>query len=195
MFKIIMGLLMSFPILIGAIYIVARITKARSLSKEEKRLKEASIAAEKLQKQREEELIAENEKRWQKYEKRFTDIKNWFPEISDINDKKLKVQELKLKALKFALENDSMPLDIDEMTPEEQFAYKDAFAKKAENTLQKEIERLEKIAKDREKEREKEMEKIKEEARGRDSLEKRVRDLIETKPEDAVQVIKGWLGS
>ncbi|MBQ3644862.1 MAG: flagellar M-ring protein FliF [Candidatus Riflebacteria bacterium] len=34
MFKIIMGLLMAFPILIGLIYIIARITKARSLAKE-----------------------------------------------------------------------------------------------------------------------------------------------------------------
>ncbi len=195
MFKIIMGLLMAFPILIGLIYIVARITKARSIAKEQKRLEEAAKEAERLRQKRQKELLAANEKQWAEYEKRFSDVKNWFPEITDLNEKKRKVQDLKLQALKYAAENDSLPPDFEEMSPEEKFAYREAFQKKADGKLQGEVERLEKIVSERDKEREGELNKLNAEALARDALEKRVRDLIESKPDDAIQVIRGWLNS
>lgn len=195
MFKIIMGLLMAFPILIGAIYIVARITKARSIAKEQKRLEEAAKEAERLRQKRQKELLAANEKQWAEYEKRFSDVKNWFPEITDLAEKKRKVQDLKLQALKYAAENDSLPPDFEEMSPEEKFAYREAFQKKADGKLEGEVERLEKIVSERDKEREGELNKLNAEALARDALEKRVRDLIESKPDDAIQVIRGWLNS
>ena len=195
MFKIIMGLLMAFPILIGGIYIVARITKARSLAKEQKRLEEAAKEAERLRQKRQKELLEQNEKQWAEYEKRFSDVKNWFPEITDLAEKKRKVQDLKLQALKYAAENDALPPDFEEMSPEEKFAYREAFQKKADGKLQGEVERLEKIVSERDKEREGELNKLNAEALARDALEKRVRDLIESKPDDAIQVIRGWLNS
>ena len=195
MFKIIMGLLMAFPILIGLIYIVARITKARSIAKEQKRLEEAAKEAERLRQKRQKELLAANEKQWAEYEKRFSDVKNWFPEITDLAEKKRKVQDLKLQALKYAAENDSLPPDFEEMSPEEKFAYREAFQKKADGKLEGEVERLEKIVSERDKEREGELNKLNAEALARDALEKRVRDLIESKPDDAIQVIRGWLNS
>ena len=195
MFKIIMGLLIAFPILIGGIYIVARITKARSLAKEQKRLEEAAKEAERLRQKRQKELLEQNEKQWAEYEKRFSDVKNWFPEITDLAEKKRKVQDLKLQALKYAAENDALPPDFEEMSPEEKFAYREAFQKKADGKLQSEVERLEKIVSERDKEREGELNKLNAEALARDALEKRVRDLIESKPDDAIQVIRGWLNS
>ena len=195
MFKIIMGLLMAFPILIGAIYIVARITKARSIAKEQKRLEEAAKEAERLRQKRQKELLAANEKQWAEYEKRFSDVKNWYPEITDLAEKKRKVQDLKLQALKYAAENDSLPPDFEEMSPEEKFAYREAFQKKADGKLEGEVERLETIVSERDKEREGELNKLNAEALARDALEKRVRDLIESKPDDAIQVIRGWLNS
>ncbi|MBP5468455.1 MAG: hypothetical protein J6Z11_04340, partial [Candidatus Riflebacteria bacterium] len=195
MFMIIMVLLMGFPIIIGAIYIVARITKARSLAKEQKRLEEAAKEAERLRQKRQKELLAANEKQWAEYEKRFSDVKNWYPEITDLAEKKRKVQDLKLQALKYAAENDSLPPDFEEMSPEEKFAYREAFQKKADGKLEGEVERLEKIVSERDKEREGELNKLNAEALARDALEKRVRDLIESKPDDAIQVIRGWLNS
>ncbi len=195
MFKIIMGLLMAFPILIGLIYIVARITKARSLAKEQERLAKAAEEAERLRKEREKQLLAQNEKQWKEYEKRFSDVKNWFPEITNLEEKKRKVQDLKLKAYKYASENDELPPDFEEMSPEEKYAFREAFQKKADGKLQGEIERLEKIVSERDREREGELSKLNAEALARDELEKRVRELIERKPDDAIQVIRGWLNN
>jgi flagellar M-ring protein FliF len=195
MFKIIMGLLMAFPILIGLIYIVARITKARSLAKEQERLAKAAEEAERLRKEREKQLLAQNEKQWKEYEKRFSDVKNWFPEITNLEEKKRKVQDLKLKAYKYASENDELPPDFEEMSPEEKYAFREAFQKKADGKLQGEIERLEKIVSERDREREGELSKLNAEAIARDELEKRVRELIERKPDDAIQVIRGWLNN
>jgi flagellar M-ring protein FliF len=195
MFKIIMGLLMSFPILIGLIYIVARITKARAEKAENERLAKAAEEAERLRKEREKQLLAQNEKQWKEFEKRFSNVKNWFPEITNMEEKKRKVQDLKLKAYKYASENDTLPPDFEEMSPEEKFAFREAFQKKADGKLQGEIERLEKIVSERDREREGELSKLNAEALARDELEKRVRELIERKPDDAIQVIRGWLNN
>lgn len=195
MFKIIMGLLMSFPILIGLIYIIARITKARVEKAEHDRLAKAAEEAERLRKEREKQLLAQNEKQWKEFEKRFSNVKNWFPEITNMEEKKRKVQDLKLKAYKYASENETLPPDFEEMSPEEKFAFREAFQKKADGKLQGEIERLEKIVSERDREREGELSKLNAEALARDELEKRVRDLIEKKPDDAIQVIRGWLNN
>ncbi len=195
MFMIILGLLVAFPILIGGIYMVARITKARSIALEQKRLEQAAEEAKKAQEERAKAIIEENKKQWKKYEERFANIKNWFPEIADLEEKKNKVQTLKLQAYKYAAENDALPPEIEEMSQEEKFVYKDAFQKKADGKLQEEIERLEKVQNKRNKEREEELNKLNAEAIARDSLEKRVRELIESKPDDAIQVIKSWLNS
>ena len=195
MFKIIMGLLMAFPILIGLIYIVARITKARAEKAEHERLAKAAEEAERLRKEREKQLLAQNEKQWKEYEKRFSDVKNWFPEITNLEEKKRKVQDLKLKAYKYASENDTLPPDFEEMSPEEKYAFREAFQKKADGKLTGEIERLEKIVSERDREREGELNKLNAEALARDELEKRVRELIERKPDDAIQVIRGWLNN
>ena len=195
MFKIIMGLLMSFPILIGLIYIVARITRARAEKAEHERLAKAAEEAEKARKEREKQLLAQNEKQWKEFEKRFSNVKNWFPEITNMEEKKRKVQDLKLKAYKYASENETLPPDFEEMSPEEKFAFREAFQKKADGKLQGEIERLEKIVSERDREREGELSKLNAEALARDELEKRVRDLIEKKPDDAIQVIRGWLNN
>ena len=195
MFKIIMGLLMAFPILIGLIYIIARISKARAEKAEHERLAKAAEEAERLRKEREKQLLAQNEKQWQEFEKRFSNVKNWFPEITNMEEKKRKVQDLKLKAYKYASENETLPPDFEEMSPEEKFAFREAFQKKADGKLQGEIERLEKIVSERDREREGELSKLNAEALARDELEKRVRDLIEKKPDDAIQVIRGWLNN
>ena len=195
MFKIIMGLLMSFPILIGLIYIVARITKARAEKAEHERLAKAAEEAERLRKEREKQLLAQNEKQWKEYEKRFSDVKNWFPEITNMEEKKRKVQDLKLKAYKYASENETLPPDFEEMSPEEKYAFREAFQKKVDGKLTGEIERLEKIVSERDREREGELSKLNAEALARDELEKRVRELIERKPDDAIQVIRGWLNN
>lgn len=195
MFKIIMGLLTGFPILLGIIYMVAGVIKGRSLARENARLEEAAAEAEKLRKQREAQILAQNERQWKEYERRFTDIKNWFPEINDIGEKKRKVQDLKLQAYKYAAEHDGLPPDFEEMCPEEKFAYREAFQKKADGKLEGEIERLEKIISERDREREEELNKLSAEALARDALEKRVRELIQGKPEDAIQVIRGWLNN
>ena len=112
-----------------------------------------------------------------------------------MEEKKRKVQDLKLKAYKYASENETLPPDFEEMSPEEKFAFREAFQKKADGKLQGEIERLEKIVSERDREREGELSKLNAEALARDELEKRVRDLIEKKPDDAIQVIRGWLNN
>ena len=195
MFKIIMGLLCAFPIMLGAVWIIARISRYRTMAKEQRRLEEIAREAEKLRKEREQELIAQNEKMWKEYENRFYDIRNWFPEIADEEEKKQKVQELKLKAHQYASENDDLPPDFEELTQEEKFAYKMAFQEKEEGKLADTIKRLEGTIAKRNADREAELAKLDRKARARDDLEARVKALVEEQPENAIQVIKGWLNT
>ena len=195
MFMIIMGLLMGFPILIGIIYIIAKITKARAVAREQKRLKQAIEDAERERAEREKQFLEQNERQWKEWERRFADSKNWFPEITDIEEKKRKIQDLKLQAYKYAAEHDDLPEDFEELTPEEKYAYRDAFQKKKDGKLQGEIERLEKIITERDRKRQDELEGAAAEAVARDNLEGRIRALIAEKPEDAIQVIRLWLNN
>lgn len=79
------------------------------------------------------------------------------------------------------------------MTPEEQFIYREAFQKKADGTLEEGLERLSAIIAERDRAREEELARLNAQANARELLEERVRNLIETKPEDAVQVVRLWL--
>ena len=195
MFYIIMGLLICFPILLGSIYLISRMAKARAAAAEQKRLEEAAAEAEAKRKAREKQLLEQNEKQWKEWERKFADSRNWFPDITDPEEKKRKIQDLKLEAYKYAAEHDTLPPDFEEMCTEEKFAYREAFQKKQDGTLQEGIERLTKLVSERDREREKKLSALDAEAEARESLEKRVRDLIESKPEDATQVLKTWLNT
>ncbi len=195
MFKIIMGLLCGFPILLGIIFMVARISKMRAMVNEQKRLEAAAAEAERLRKEREKALLEQNERQWKEYERRFSDTRNWFPEIKDEQEKKRKVQDLKLAACKYAAEHDTLPPDFEEMCPEEKYAYREAFQKKADGKLEDEIKRLEDIVAKRDKDRENELSGLEAAANARDALEKRIRDLITEQPENAIQVIKTLINS
>lgn len=193
MFMIVVGLLMSFPIFLGLIYIFVRVSRARALMREQSRLEAAAAEAEALKQAREQQLMKHNEQQWKDWERRFKDIKNFFPEITDLGEKKKKVQELRHEAYKFAMENDSLPDDFEEMTPEEQFIYREAFQKKEDGTLEEGLTRLDAIMAERDKVREEELAKLQEQAIVRDQLETKVRELVDTKPEDAIQVLRLWL--
>ena len=193
MFMIVVGLLMAFPIFLGLIYIFVRVSRARAIAREQSRLQEAAAEAEALKMAREQQVLRQTEQQWRDWERRFKDIKNFFPEISDLAEKKRKVQDLRLAAYEYAQENDSLPADFEEMTPEEQFIYREAFQKKKDGTLAEGLERLQAIITERDRAREEELEKLQDQARARELLEERVRQLVETKPEDAVSVLRLWL--
>jgi flagellar M-ring protein FliF len=177
MFMIVVGLLMAFPIFLGLIYIFVRVSRARALAREQARLQEAAAEAEALKNAREQQMSRQNEQQWRDWERRFKDIKNFFPEIDDIQEKKKRVQDLRLEAYQYAQDNDSLPPEFEEMTPEEQFIYREAFQKKKDGTLNEGLERLQSIITERDRARE----------------EERVRELVETKPEDAISVLRLWL--
>lgn len=193
MFMIVVGLLMSFPVFLGLIYIFVRVSRARALTREQQRLAEAAAEAEALKLARDNASLRQNEQKWQDWERRFKDIKNFFPEIGDLEEKKRKVQDLRHQAYQYAMNNDGMPTDFEEMTPEEQFIYREAFQKKDNGTLEEGFNRLDTIIKERDREREEELAKLNEQANARELLEQRVRNLVSSKPEDAVQVLRLWL--
>jgi flagellar biosynthesis/type III secretory pathway M-ring protein FliF/YscJ len=193
MFMIVVGLLMAFPIFLGLIYIFVRVSRARALAREQARLQEAAAEAEALKNAREQQMSRQNEQQWRDWERRFKDIKNFFPEIDDIQEKKKRVQDLRLEAYQYAQDNDSLPPEFEEMTPEEQFIYREAFQKKKDGTLNEGLERLQSIITERDRAREEELEKLQEQAQAREKLEERVRELVETKPEDAISVLRLWL--
>ncbi len=193
MFMIVVGLLMSFPIFLGLIYIFVRVSRARALAREQQRLAEAAAEAEALKLARDNASLRQNEQKWQDWERRFKDVKNFFPEIGDLEEKKRKVQDLRHQAYQYAMNNDGLPPDFEEMTPEEQFIYREAFQKKDNGTLEEGFKRLDNIIKERDRQREEELARLNEQANARELLEKRVRDLVSSKPEDAVQVLRLWL--
>ena len=193
MFMIVVGLLMSFPVFLGVIYIFVRVSRARALAREQQRLQESASEAEALRQRREQQLFQQNEQQWKDWERRFKDVKNFFPEITDVEEKKRKVQDLRLNAYQYASENDGLPSDFEEMTPEEQFIYREAFQKKSDGSLAEGLERLANIVAERDREREDELSRLNQQANAREFLEQRVRSLIETKPDDAVQVVRLWL--
>ncbi|HNX76475.1 MAG TPA: flagellar basal-body MS-ring/collar protein FliF [Candidatus Rifleibacterium sp.] len=193
MFMIVVGLLMSFPVFLGVIYIFVRVSRARALAREQQRLQESASEAEALRQRREQQLFQQNEQQWKDWERRFKDVKNFFPEITDVEEKKRKVQDLRLHAYQYASENDGLPSDFEEMTPEEQFIYREAFQKKSDGSLTEGLERLSAIVAERDREREDELSRLNQQANAREFLEQRVRSLIETKPDDAVQVVRLWL--
>lgn len=194
MFMIVVGLFMAIPTFIGIIYIFVRTSRVRAIAREEARLKEVALEAEKHRKIREDEIKRQMQAQWKEWELRYEDIKNFFPEITDFNEKKNRVQNLRLEAYKFAKENDSYPFDFEEMRPEEQFTYRKAFDSKNDGTIDKHIERLEALIQERNKAREEELKDLNREANAREQLEARIRDLVVTKQEDAVQVMRLWLG-
>jgi flagellar M-ring protein FliF len=193
MFMIVVGLLMSIPLLFGLVYIFARVSRARALAREKAALDQAAQEAEALRKAEELRRNKIREQQQLEWEQRFQDINNFFPDIKDVEEKKRKVQELRFKTYQYAQAHDSLPPDFDEMTPEEQYLYKEAFSRKADGTLDDGLSRLETLLGERDKVRKEELEKLQTEAQTRTDLEDRVRALISEKPEDAVQVLRIWL--
>ncbi len=193
MFMIVVGLLMAIPVLLGLVYLFVRVSRARALAREKAALEQAAREAEALRQAEAARKAKLREQQQWEWEQRFQDIKNFFPEITDMEEKKRKVQELRHKAYKYARDNDRLPPDFEELTPEEQFLYKEAFKRKAEGTLEEGLARLEAIIGEREKERQEELEKLNAQASQREELESRVRDLAQNRPEDAISVLRIWL--
>ncbi|HEY9071564.1 MAG TPA: flagellar basal-body MS-ring/collar protein FliF [Candidatus Ozemobacteraceae bacterium] len=193
MFMIVIGLLMAIPVLFGLVYIFVRMSRARALAKEQEALVEASRAKEQLRQSEETRKQKIREQQEMEWERRFQDINNFFPEIRDPEAKRRKVQDLRLKAYQYARDNDSLPPDFEEMTPEEQYLYREAFKRKADGTLEDGIARLEAVIGERERAHQVELDKLQQEADVRAKLEERVRQMVQEKPEDAVQVLRIWL--
>lgn len=193
MFMIVIGLLMSIPVFLGMVYMFVRVSRARAIAKEHALIDQAQREAEALQQAEQMRKTKIREQQLQDWERRFQDISNFFPEIEDIEEKKRKVQDLRYKAYLYARENNGLPPDFDEMTPEEQFLFKEAFQKKADGTLDEGITRLESVLGEREKKHMEDLDRLKHEADSREKLEQRVRRLVESNPADAVQVLRLWL--
>ncbi len=200
MFMIIVGLLMSIPVFLGLVYIFVRISRARALAQEQALIEEAEKEAEAMRKaemMRKDRLREQQQTEW---ERRFQDINNFFPDIKDLEEKRRKVQELRYKAYVFARDNEGLPPDFDEMTPEEQFLYKEAFKRKADGSLDDGISRLAAIINERDRARQEEermriqeLDRLQKEADERTKLEERVRNLVKLKTDDAIQVLRIWL--
>ncbi|OIP25317.1 flagellar M-ring protein FliF [bacterium CG2_30_54_10] len=193
MFMMIVGLLMSIPILLGLVYIFVRVSRARVLAQEQSILEEAGREAETIRKAEEMRKAKLRDQQEQEWERRFQDVNNFFPEITDIEEKRRKLQDLRHKASTYARDNETMPVDFAEMTPEEQYLYKEAFKKKADGTLEEGISRLLSLIAERDRARQDDLDRLKKEAESRTKLEDRVKRLVATKPDDAVQVLRIWL--
>lgn len=193
MFMIVIGLLMAIPVMLGMVYIFVRMSRARAMVKEQEALVEATRAKEQLRQAEEMRKQKIREQQEMEWERRFQDINNFFPEIKELEEKRRKVQDLRQKAYSFAREQDVMPPDFDEMTPEEQYLFREAFKRKSDGTLDDGLARIEALIGERERAHQAEMDKLAQEANVRAKLEDRVRQLVESKPEDAVQVLRIWL--
>jgi len=193
MFMIVIGLLMAIPVMLGLVYIFVRMSRARAMASEQEALVEASRAKEQLRQAEETRKSKIREQQEMEWERRFQDINNFFPEIRDLEAKRRKVQDLRHKAYLYARDNDGLPPDFDEMTPEEQYLFREAFKRKADGTLDDGINRLEALIGERERAHQVELDKLQQEADVRAKLEDRVRELVESKPDDAVQVLRIWL--
>lgn len=222
MFLIVVGLLMSIPVLLGIVYIIIRIIRARALARERAVQEQAKAEEEALRMAEELRRQKQMEQQQQEWEQRFQDINNFYPHIKDPDEKKRLVQEARLRAYRWAIENDEYPPDYEELTPEEQFLFREAFKRKADGSLDDGIGRLETIMGIREQERLKEIErqeasrkeeemrkaeeellkkqaeqeemnKIEQDRAKRQNLEEQVRDMVAKSPKDAVQVLRLWL--
>lgn len=193
MFMMVVGLLMAIPVLLGLVYIFVRISRARVLAQEQQVLEEAAREAEAIRKAEEMRKAKLREQQEQEWDRRFQDINNFFPEITDLDEKRRKVQDLRYRAYLFARDNENMPIDFDEMTPEEQYLYKEAFKRKADGSLEDGLSRLLALIAERDRARQDELDRLKQEADSRAKLEERVRKLVSAKPDDAVQVLRIWL--
>ncbi|MBF0545824.1 MAG: flagellar M-ring protein FliF [Candidatus Riflebacteria bacterium] len=193
MFMIVVGVLMSIPVFIGVIWLVAKLSRARALAIEKRQIEKAVAEAEVVRRGEElkqRKIIEQSQAEW---EQRFADIKNYFPDIPDFEEKKRKVQETRLRAYQYARDNEHLPVDFEEMMPEEKFLYRESFKRKTDGTLAEGIERLLTIIGEREKQRQVELDKLQAEAQKRVNIEEQVKQMIEEKPDDAIQVVKIWL--
>lgn len=193
MFMIVIGLLMAIPVMLGMVYIFVRMSRARAMVKEQEALVEATRAKEQLRQTEETRKQKIREQQEMEWERRFQDINNFFPEIKELEEKRRKVQDLRQRAYSYAREQEVMPPDFDEMTPEEQYLFREAFKRKSDGTLDDGLSRIEALIGERERAHQAEMDKLQQEANVRAKLEDRVRQLVATKPDDAVQVLRIWL--
>lgn len=211
MFMIVVALMMSIPVLLGLVYIFVRISRARAISREKAVLEQTAAEEEALRKAEELRRQKSVEQQQQEWEHRFQSIINFFPEITDLEEKRKKVQKIRLQAYRYASAHEILPPDYEEMTPEEQHLHREAFLRKKEGALDDGIERLSTIVDQRERQRAEELERKQEEqklqeierlaeeerrmedAQKRASLEGQVRELIANNTKDAVHVLKFWL--
>ncbi len=194
MFKISIAVLLSIPILLGLIYILSRLSRARAIAKEQRRLQDAELRDAELNR------LKGQQNKYSQSQREFVDsgfqnIPNLFPEITDPEEKNNKLQELRIQAYRYAMANDALPPNFENMTPEEKYIFKEAFTKKAEGSLAAGLENLEAIYDNREKLREEELARLDSEAHSREELEQRIRELVSSKPEDAIKVMRLWLAN
>ena len=142
MFMMVVGLLMAIPVLIGLVYIFVRISRARVVAQEQAVLEEAAQEAEGIRRAEEMRKAKMRDQQEQEWDHRFQDINNFFPELTDVDEKRYRVQDLRYRSYLYARDNEDMPVDFDEMTPEEQYLYKEAFKRKTDGTLDEGINRL-----------------------------------------------------
>lgn len=193
MFMIVVGLLMSIPVFLGMVYLFVRVSRARALAREEAILGEAARDAEVLRQAEESRKAKLREQQVAEWERRFQDINNFFPEIQDVTAKKHRVQDVRLNAYQYARDNERIPPDFEEMTPEEQYLYKEAFQRKTDGTLEEGLQRLGSIIGERDRMHQDDLERLKHEAVSRQKLEDRIRKLVQASPEDAVSVLRLWM--
>ncbi|NLM17355.1 MAG: flagellar M-ring protein FliF [Candidatus Riflebacteria bacterium] len=194
MFKISIAVLLSIPILLGLIYILSRLSRARAIAKEQRRLQDAELRDAELNR------LNGQQNEYSQSQREFVDsgfqnIPNLFPGITDPEEKNNKLQELRIQAYRYAMANDALPPNFENMTPEEKYIFKEAFTKKAEGSLAAGLENLEAIYDNREKLREEELARLDSEAHSREELEQRIRELVSSKPEDAIKVMRLWLAN
>ncbi|MBF0500753.1 MAG: flagellar M-ring protein FliF [Candidatus Riflebacteria bacterium] len=222
MFMIVVGLMMSIPVLLGLVYIFVRVNRARAIAREKSALEQAVAEEEALRKAEELRRQKSQDQQQEEWEQRFKDINNFFPSITDLEEKRKKVQGMRLEAYRYALGHERLPPDFEEMTPEEQYLFREAFQRKEDGALEDGIDRLSIIMGERERLRQEELEREelarqeeaerqleemkrqemersedeqrrKGEAKKRASLEEQVREMVATNTKDAVQVLKLWL--
>jgi len=181
------------PVFLGLIYIFVRLSRARALTREKVAMEETAVEEQAIRRAEEIRRTKIRQQQEEEWVRRFQDINNFFPEIKDSDEKKRKVQDLRHKAYVFARDNDELPADFEEMTPEEQYLYNEAFKRKTEGTLEQGITRLTALMEERDRARQEELDRLSKDADARVEREERVRNLVATKPDDAVQVLRLWL--
>ncbi|MFC1745510.1 flagellar basal-body MS-ring/collar protein FliF [Candidatus Riflebacteria bacterium] len=169
-----------FPLACLIIYLILRSVKQRELYR-------AQMAEKK-------KLDAEARKKAEKETRRQEAL---FPEAIADPERQRAIHKLKLKAFRYALNNESEPENYDDLTPEEKEFFKMAFETKREGRLDAEIQKLEKMIGEMDKaikeQREFDLRELEKRAEEKKGLEERIKDLVETRPDDVAKVVRYWI--